>query len=270
MLTTPAIHLLKNWRPDLKIALVVEDRFRAIYQGNPDIDQILSPSIHQIFRFHPDLTLNLHGGSRSIALTGASLAPQRAGFAHYRAAGMYNIQIPRAQEILGVDRKVHTAEHVASAVFYLGAPMSEIPRAKLFARASEIDTPYAVIHPFASSTDKQWNGFAALLDSLPLKPAIIGTSSDDFSPYSKWRCERPSLEETKSILSGASLFIGNDSGPAHMAAAFGIPSVVLFGPSDEVVWAPWRTEAQVIKSHDLSLIQPDEVLAAVDRLGVQA
>src|SRR5690606_3491262 len=123
-----------------------------------------------IARFHPDLLLNLHGGSRSIALTLASLAPLRAGFTHYRAPSLYNIRIPRAQEILGVDRKVHTAEHVASAVLYLSAPMSEIPRARLLANPADKRPPYAVIHPFASSPDKQWNGFPQLLDSLQLEP----------------------------------------------------------------------------------------------------
>jgi heptosyltransferase-3 len=46
---------------------------------------------------------------------------------------MYNVRIPRAQDILGVDRHVHTAEHLASAMFYLGVPRCEIPRARLFA-----------------------------------------------------------------------------------------------------------------------------------------
>ena len=39
----------------------------------------------------------------------------------------------------------------------------------------------------------------------------------------------PALSETKSILAGASFFLGNDSGPAHMAAAFGVPLLALFG-----------------------------------------
>ena len=43
-----------------------------------------------------------------------------------------------AQQILKVRRKVHTCEHVASAVFYLGVPMADIPRARLFA-AMEAD-----------------------------------------------------------------------------------------------------------------------------------
>lgn len=270
VLSTPAIHLFKQWRPDLEIAVIVEDRFRSVYEGNPDIDRILPPTLPAIRNFRPGFVLNLHGGTRSIALTLASLAPLRAGFAHYRSPWIYNVRIPRAQEILQVDRTVHTAEHAASAVFFLGTPLTEIPRARLFAERPVSLKPYAVIHPFASAPEKQWNYFDHIAKSLPVESVFIGSASDDFSPFKQWRCEHGSLRETKSLLAGASLFIGNDSGPAHMAAAFGIPSVVLFGPSDEVVWAPWKTEAQVIKNPRLTDVTVNQVLAAVDRLGVRA
>ena len=46
------------------------------------------------------------------------------------------------------------------------------------------------------------------------------------------------LAEVKSLLAGASLFVGNDSGPAHMAAAFGVPVVVIFGSSDPASGRP--------------------------------
>ena len=60
------------------------------------------------------------GGTRSAQLTIASRSPTRAGFEHFRFQQIYNVRIPRAQQILNVDRKVHTAEHLASAMFYLG------------------------------------------------------------------------------------------------------------------------------------------------------
>ena len=43
VLTTPAIHLLKRHRPDLKIGVVVEDRFRDVYTGNPMWTRFLRP-----------------------------------------------------------------------------------------------------------------------------------------------------------------------------------------------------------------------------------
>ena len=41
VLTTPAIHLLKSFRPDLKIGVVVEARFAAVFRGNPEVDAVL-------------------------------------------------------------------------------------------------------------------------------------------------------------------------------------------------------------------------------------
>lgn len=272
VLSTPAIYLLKRHRPDLEIAVVVEDRFAEVYAGNADISRILAPEVSAVAAFRPRLAINLHGGTRSIGLTLASLAPRRAGFAHYRAAWLYNIRIPTAQEILGVDRRVHTAEHAASAMFFLGVPQQEIPRARLAARPSPRLGAYAVIHPFASAPDKAWPAerFVAAARRLGMDVVVVGSPSDDFAPFLEFDIACGSLAETSALLAGASLFIGNDSGPAHMAAAHGVPAVVLFGPSDEIVWAPWRTRAQVLKNPNLAAIPVEEVLAAAGALEVRA
>src|SRR6266850_5103547 len=110
VLTTPALDILKTARPDLRVAVVVEDRFAAVFEGNPAVEALLPPRIPALRDWQPDLCLNLHGGSRSAALTAASGAKVRAGFAHYRIQLPYTVKIPRAQEILHVDRVVHTAE----------------------------------------------------------------------------------------------------------------------------------------------------------------
>src|SRR5579862_4654451 len=148
VLTTPALALLKQYRPDLKITVIAEPRFAAVFEGNPDVDAISAGAVAA------DLALNLHGGTRSMLLTLKSRL--RAGFGHHRYSFIYSDKIPRAQEILGVERRVHTAEHLASAMFWLGVTRSDIPRAKLFARPSEVSGSYIVIHPFASAPDKTW------------------------------------------------------------------------------------------------------------------
>ena len=80
-----------------------------------------------------------------------------------------------------------------------------------------------------------------------LETVFIAGPGEDLSAFAGFRTVVGApLEETKSLLQGASLFLGNDSGPAHMAAAFGLPVVVLFGPSDAVVWAPWQTASEVL------------------------
>src|SRR5580765_3672952 len=156
VLTTPSVALLKAHRPDVRIGVVVEDRFRGVFEGNPDVDEILTADAGAIRGFGPYLTLNLHGGTRSMWMTAGSGARFRVGFRHHAYSFLYNVRIPRAQEILGTERRVHTAEHLASAMFFLGVPRVEIPRAKLDApRIGELlPEHYAVLHPFASAPEK--------------------------------------------------------------------------------------------------------------------
>jgi len=281
VLTTPALCLLKQSRPDLQIAVVVEDRFQAVFAGNPDVDQILSPNAGSVSRFRPQLALNVHGGATSVRLMLAAASGLRAGFGHFRFQPMYNVRIPRAQEILNVDRKVHTAEHLASAMFYLGVPQTGIPRARLFAAPHALPQlrprPYAVLHPFASEAGKTWprENFLALakhLDAnLAMEPRFIAGANEDLSAFGGYTCLGGApLEEVKSLIAGAALFIGNDSGPAHIAAAFGRPIVVLWGSSDLDNWRPWRTENTVLASpNGIQSIEVSQVADAIQTLARQ-
>jgi heptosyltransferase-3 len=268
VLTTPALALLKAYRSDLQVRIVVEPRFAGIFEDNPDVDEI-SPRVGG----HVDLVLNLHGGTRSMWMTLNSGAKFGVGFGHHRFSGIYSQRIPRAQEILGEERPVHTAEHLAAAMFWLGVPRAEIPRARLIASRRPDYSPYVVLHPFAATAEKTWprERFLAAADQMQaagLQPMIVAGPADDTAPFSKFQVLRnPTLGALKSLMSGAALFIGNDSGPAHVAAAFGIPVVVLFGPSDPVTWAPWRTQSRVLTSHGgISQIALEEVMAAAEAL----
>ncbi|MEO8099552.1 MAG: glycosyltransferase family 9 protein [Acidobacteriota bacterium] len=277
VLTTPALALLKAHRPDLEIAVVVEDRFRDVFEGNPDIAKLLPPEPAVLRGFRPQLALNFHGGTRSMWLTTFSGATIKAGFAHHVYSFLYNQRIPRAQRTLGAERRVHTAEHLASAMFWMGVPRTEIPRAKLFAEplATAPGGSYAVLHPFASAPDKAWPEqrfieVARQLRQSGMEPVILAGPADNTALFSEFRVSG-SLQEAKSLIAGAQLFLGNDSGPAHMAAAFGVPVVVLFGPSDPVTWAPWRTESQVLTAPAGMLeITVAQVNAAAELLRVKA
>ncbi len=44
------------------------------------------------------------------------------------------------------------------------------------------------------------------------------------------------------------LFVGNDSGPTHLAAALSVPVVVLFGSSDSALWSPWKTSYRMVQN----------------------
>jgi ADP-heptose:LPS heptosyltransferase len=278
VLTTPALHLLKQARPDLEIALVAEERFAPVFENHPAVSCVLPPQARAVRAFSPALCLNLHGGTRSARLTLLSRARFRAGFDIFRPGWVYNTPIPTAQETLGVSRRVHTAEHLASAVFYLGVPIAEVPRAQLPAlpgRAkSAPDRPFAVIHPTAATPEKTWPAehFRELARhiqrSLDLEPVFIGGPDDDLSIFTEWRTLRGApLGEIMQLMRDAAFFAGNDSGPAHIAAAFGVPQIVVFGPSDAEIWAPWRTPAEVLRADGpIHTITVDQAIEAIARL----
>jgi lipopolysaccharide heptosyltransferase III len=271
VLTTPALELLHRARPDLRIVTVVERPFDALLEGNPAVSGVLSVSraagtgekanlLREIRHLKPQLCLNLHGGSTSAWLTALSGAPFRVGFGHFRRRFAYNVLIPRAQEILGrgPDEPVHTAEHLAAAIFYLGAPLSEIPRAWLPAGAtpSGVPKPYAVLHVTAAYFTKQWAASrfrqaAEFLRRKGIEPIIVAGPGEGaiFGEFPKLRCfaGRP-LPWVRSLIAGASLFVGNDSGPAHIAAAFAVPTVVIFGSSNSAVWRPWKAPHEVVET----------------------
>lgn len=280
ILLTPSLRLLKEWRPDFRISVAVESRFRELLEGNPDVDEILEPgagagfekiaarwrAVRELRRRKFSLCLNLHGGPTSTLLARASGGRWKAGFEHFRSRGAYHVLIPDARAILG-QPTIHTAEHQASAFFYLGMPRREIPRARIAVGPAHqgwwsekrlemgIGAPreYVVIHPTALYATKQWapehfaalgaflerqTGLATVFSCGPGERAVLDTVERAAGSPLR-RVEGAGLGEFAAVLAESRLFIGNDSGPAHMAAALGRPVVVIFGSSSSEIWGPW-------------------------------
>ena len=164
---------------------------------------------------------------------------------------------------------------MASAMFYLGVPIAEVPRARIEPGPGPSryapDVPYAVIHPLAATPEKTWPSehfleLARHFDRcMGWQTVFLGGPGEDLSRFQPYRTVSGApLGEVAKLMRGAAFFAGNDSGPAHVAAAFGVPQVVFFGPSDSEVWAPWRTPAEVLRLDGTAA----GAIEAVDRLAV--
>ena len=97
---------------------------------------------------------------------------------------------------------------------------------------------FAVIHPFAGSPKKCWplDRFRELAQLLsPIMPVEWCAGPEDRFPGARYFTD---LYQLACWLASARIYIGNDSGPTHLAAAVGTPVLALFGPSDPAVWAP--------------------------------
>jgi heptosyltransferase-2/heptosyltransferase-3 len=116
------------------------------------------------------------------------------------------------------------------------------------------------LHPAAAFATKQWQAqnFARVVDELKRLglPVVVITTENEANIVSEIRSGSEtevhsltnlSLPEITALLSRARLFVGNDSGIAHMAAAVNAPSVVIFGSSNRAHWSPWtRKAAEVV------------------------
>ncbi len=248
----------------------MEARFAGVLDGQPDIDGVLRLAprgglaakarlLRAVRALRPSVCVDMHGGSTAAWLTALSGARWRAGFAHFRRARAYNVRIPRAQEVLGraAAATVHTAEHHAAAAIHLGASPGEIPPARLAAPPVGAVRPYALVHPGAAFHTKAWPvaRFRALGRELRerhgLPPVFLAGPGEEGLASQLPACDVRtglSLAGLMSLAAGARLFVGNDSGPAHVAAAFGVPCAVIFGSSDSRAWHPWKTPHRVVET----------------------
>lgn len=284
VLLTPALELLKQWRADLRVSILIESRFREIVEGHPGADELIElragagwqkfPSqarlVREVRRRGFSLCLNLHGGPTSSFLTRLSGARYKVGFYHFRDRGFYDFLVPDARTILE-QPALHTAEHQAAGLFWLGLPRASVPPARIVVndrhrawwwtkrRALGLDRAqkYSMIHPAALYPTKQWDPekFARAGEFLKQAKGILPVYS--CGPGEAWvldaieqaaagfihRLEDTTLGEYAAALAEATIFIGNDSGPAHMAGALGRPRVVIFGSSSSSIWGPWPRES---------------------------
>lgn len=98
---------------------------------------------------------------------------------------------------------------------------------------------FAVIHPFSGSPRKNWplENFRELARQLETElPVRWCTGRED--PPIEGAARFDDLYELARWLARARLYVGNDSGITHLAAAVGTPVLALFGPTDPEVWAP--------------------------------
>lgn len=157
---------------------------------------------------------------------------------------------------------VGAAEHATD--FYarqVGAPAGLVPKI----RPEQVDLrPFVVIHPFSGSPRKNWPlpRFESLSNALSFGVEWIAGPEEELRQARHFE----DLLDVAAWIRGARLYIGNDSGITHLAAATGAATVGLFGPTDPRIWAP-RGERVTVLAHDpiVELAVPD-VLAAANRL----
>jgi ADP-heptose:LPS heptosyltransferase len=172
--------------------------------------------------------------------------------------------------------RLHTRERLkeqldAAGIFDLSPPdLTWLTKAK----TTRFNLPerFALLVPGAAAhrPEKRWpaENFAELAAQLPMPTVIVGGKGEAGGAIPGLDLMgKTNLLELAAVAAKASLAIGNDTGPMHLAAALGVPSVVLFsGASDPGLTAPRYQDggwATVVRSPNLRDLPVAQVLAAL-------
>jgi len=116
--------------------------------------------------------------------------------------------------------------------------------------------PDFLIHPGSGSSSKNWppayfaeviQAFSQCNPGLIIGPADRKVAEEILSFLGNKKIillEQLSLLTLAAIISKVRVFLGNDSGISHLAAALGVPSFVIFGPTNANIWKPWGREVR--------------------------
>jgi heptosyltransferase III len=142
------------------------------------------------------------------------------------------------------------------------------------------ETRYVVVHPGSGSPAKNWPAerFVELAERLSaaghaVRVLLGEVERDRWSRETVGRFERvgtvawPQTHvELMNELLAARAFVGNDSGPGHLAGALAVPSVIVYGPTNPVRWKPLGPRVEAVRGEPLDHLAVDDVFAAVKRV----
>lgn len=285
LLITPALHQLKAWRPDLRLAVLVEPRFADVLAGSPDVEAVVpvpaAPAgrlraLAALRRLRPALAIGLHGGATAAWLARFSGAPHRATFLGLRHRWAYPLLTPPPADAT----RRHAVEQTSNLFEQLGMPAvppgplrifpSERTRAHMRQRlaARGVTGPYAFLNTEAREPALRWplERFAELVAWLRREHglAAVQASAGAGEPVEgAVLVSGTSVRELVALEAEAALVIGNDGGPIHIAAALAKPVLVLYSTTDIPVWAPWQTTAQLLQDCDLSRVSATAAVSAL-------
>ncbi|HYR44399.1 MAG TPA: glycosyltransferase family 9 protein [Terriglobia bacterium] len=266
LLLTAPVRALKEEFPEFWITALVERQFADCFDGNPDFDEILvvrnkyTAGARLLTRYF-DAIVNLHGGPTSLLYSCLAWG-KRIGADHYQGAKLYHGLVPAP------DPHVHTVESTMAVLRWLGVrrelppPLRYEVHPKQAARMQEKlkGRQYVVIHPGSVLETKRWNAqrFGELAQRLTARGFTIVVTAGPGEELFASQVARETngtvillgltIPELAELIRGARLYVGNDSGPMHLAGAVGTPVVAVWGSSDSRRWRPWSAEHRVVQN----------------------
>lgn len=323
VLSTPVLQALRLAYPHAFIAMMVRSACRSVVEGHPHLDELIlydkeraHRSVRATVRFarrlrrHEfDTALVLHPSRRSHWIPWLAGIPVRIGYDR-KGAWLLTHRIRHRKQ----EGRKHEADYTVDCLRVFGleppaprplVPVGEDARQRVACLLQQHGIGPAerliALHPSASCVSKRWPAqrFAALGDRLigSSRSRVVLVAGPEDVPHAQAvqgaMRQRPvdlsgqlSLAELIALLQRCRVLVSNDSGPVHLAAAVGTPTVVIFGRNQQGLspqrWGPLGQGHVVLHkevgcvtclAHEcdigflcLTSLSVEEVLQAVERL----
>lgn len=270
------------------VSVVLERPFSELFTAHPWIDELLPVQadsllgrlrlVAAIRRRKFDLALDLHGGTTSGLIAAASGASRRVGFAHSRLARAFEVKVPDPREVWGRS-PLHTVEYQLAMLKYLGFQVEPIPPLTLALEPEAVGVVrerleslgardgFVLVQPAAAFDTKQWpaerfaevaawcseQGRQVVVTAGPGQETLVeGVVRDALARVGEggdvWAVPPQPLSRFAALAARCGLYVGNDTGTTHVAAALQRPVVVIFGSSNPRAWHPWGTSYRMVGS----------------------
>ena len=281
VLAIPAMKTVRNHFPHAEITLLIRPWVAGLFTAAPFIDKVWSEAkpaglgdwsrITKDIRARAfDLALLLPNSFESALMMFLGRVRQRVGYATdgrrwmlTNAVGLGDTRRHQVQYYLDLVKTISPEAGRPSIEIQATIEERSTARRLLAAEGIPNDAPFLVLNPGAAyGSAKRWHEdrFGAVADilaaELGLQVVLIGSEgerpiAETIQALMKTRAPvlngKTSLETLIGILAESSLMITNDSGPMHIAAALGVPTVAVFGSTDERVTSPLGQHTRVVK-----------------------
>lgn len=241
VLATAVVEALSSSK-DNELAFVVNEEYAPLLAANPNIKQIIpfdgnfKSLINRARKFDPEIVFDLHLKWRSIILAmklGKKTIHTNKKVLERRAMVLFKHNRENWNSV--VDFHLSALER-ANVPFKMNALpklyVSESDKLEASPFLQMTKKPIVVIHSGAKHELKNWGEekfvkTARYISDLGFDVLYFGKESPSFVT----KVDNISLSGLKGILASAEIYIGNDSGPSHMASALGAATISIFGPT---------------------------------------
>ena len=285
LLATPVFSNLRQAYPDAELHALTGTWSRVVLERHPDVDKVLaynspvfsrtgSPTSRretfqlykQLRRQKYDLLVALRSDWRTVCFALLQVTPKRLDRAALQVTNKFGApQFTGTHETtrnLDVLHKAGIATPIQTTTF--SVTTADEKWASDFLEALHIDRerPVIAIHPGSPVPIKRWLPeryaefadwliarkrtqilFVGVEDEIPIITEIQGLMRAETNNIAG----KTTLTQLASILHKCNVFIGNDSGPMHLAAAVGTPTIGLYGPGDPTRFGPVGAMCQTIQ-----------------------